>query len=263
MKTINASVPRYIQIADSLFDQIESGELSPDTRLPSERKLSEMFAVSRLTLRRALGILEAQGLVIRRHGKGNYVAKPKIERQTGRLVGFSRSMQRRGLAPGAKVITFEQRPVEAGIASRMKMPVLTPIYYVCRLRLINQEPVMLEEFWMPVHHFPNFERHDLTNHSTYEIMESEYGISILKARRSFEPTVATEYEADLLGIETGAPLMLVRRLAFDHNEHCVEYGKDLYRGDRFRFVTEEAFAPELSDFKQIAMGVPMSSEKSY
>ena len=244
-----ADVPRYIQIADSLLDQIESGELAPGTRLPPERTLSELLDVNRLTLRRALGRLEALGLIIRQHGKGNFVAEPKIERQTGRLVSFTHGMERRGLAPGAKVITFEQRPVKAAIARRMKMPVLTPTYYIRRLRSINQEPVMLEVFWMPAHYFPDLERHDLTNHSTYEIMEAEYGVSMIKARRTFEPVVATEYEAELLGIEAGDPLMLVRRVGFDQKERCVEYGKDLYRGDRFRFVTEEAYAPGLPDFQ--------------
>jgi len=249
MKHVSVSAPRYIQIADNLLDQIESGQLAPGTRLPPERTLSEMFDVNRLTLRRALSRLEVLGLVTRQHGKGNYVAEPKIERQTGRLISFTHGMERRGLAPGAKVITFEQRPVEAAIANRMEIPVLTPVYYGRRLRLINQEPVMLEEFWMPVHAFPGLEHHYLTNHSTYEIMESEYGISMLKARRGFEPAIATEYEAELLGIEAGDPLMLVRRLGFEQDGRCVEYGKDLYRGDRFRFVTEEAFAPGLSNFR--------------
>ena len=250
MKSSDArNIPRYIQIADSLLDQIESGELEHGTRLPSERKLSKLFDVNRLTLRRALSRLETHGIITRQHGKGNYVAEPKIERQTGRLISFTHGMERRGLAPGAKVITFEQRPVEAAMAKQMAIPVLTPVYYGHRLRLINQEPVMLEEFWMPVNAFPGLEHHDFTNHSTYEIMESEYGISMLKARRSFEPATATEYEAELLEIEAGSPLMLVRRLGFDLDGRCVEYGKDLYRGDRFRFVTEEAFAPSLSEFQ--------------
>ncbi len=250
MKPNNAeNIPRYIQIADNLLDQIESGELEPNTRLPSERKLSELFDVNRLTLRRALSRLEVQGLLVRQHGKGNYVAEPKIERQTGRLISFTHGMERRGLAPGAKVITFEQRPVEAAIAKRMEVPMLTPIYYGHRLRLLNHEPVMLEEFWMLAHNFPGLEHQDLTNHSTYEIMESEYGISMLKAQRSFEPAIATEYEAELLQIEVGFPLMLLRRLGFDQKGRCVEYGKDLYRGDRFRFVTEEIFAPGSHEFQ--------------
>lgn len=238
MERFPTSVPLYIQISERLLSQIESGELAPGARLHSERRLSELFGVNRLTLRRALGRLEAQGLIIRQHGKGNFIAEPKIERQTRRLVSFTSGMQRRGLAPGAKVIAFEQRPVDVAIAKRLGVPVLTPVYYIHRLRLINQEPVMLEEFWMPVHCLPELERHDLTGRSVYEIMETEYGVSMKWARRTLEPVVAAEYEAELLGIEAGAPLMLERRLTYDQSERCVEYGKDLYRGDRFRFVTE-------------------------
>ena len=240
MERFATGVPLYIQIAESLLNQIESGELSPGDRLPSERKLSEALGVNRLTLRRALSRLEAQGAVIRQHGKGNFVAEPKIERRAGRLVSFTTGMQRRGYTPGAKVITFERRPAEVTIADGLEVPVSTLIYYVRRLRSINQEPVMLEELWLPVHLFPGFERYDLTSRSVYEIMKTEYGIAMGRARRTMEPVVATEYEAELLGVETGAPLMLERRIGFDQDERLIEYGKDLYRGDRFRFVTEDA-----------------------
>ncbi len=240
MENVEANVPQYIQIADSLLDQIESGELAPGSRLPSERTLSELFDVNRLTLRRALSRLEAQGLIVRRHGKGNFIAEPKIERQTGRLVSFTSGMQRRGLSPGAKVINIEQRPVEASIAKQLNVPVLTPVHYVVRLRMINQEPVMLEQLWVPVHCFPGLEHQDLNNRSVYEIMETEYGVSMTNAQRSLEPVIATEYEAELLGIETGTPLMLEQRLGFDQNAKCVEFSKDLYRGDRFRFMVAGA-----------------------
>jgi GntR family transcriptional regulator len=236
MDNVKSSVPQYIQIADSLLNQIESGELAPGTRLPPERKLSDLFDVNRLTLRRALSRLEAQGLIIRQHGKGNFIAEPKIERQTGRLISFTNGMKRRGLAPGANVINIEQQPVEAAIAKQLKVPVLTQVFHVLRLRMIRQEPAMLEKLWVPVHYFPGLEYQDLSNRSVYEIMKSEYGISMIRAQRSLEPVTATKFEAELLGIEAGAPLMLERRLCFDQNDNCVEFGKDLYRGDRFRVV---------------------------
>jgi GntR family transcriptional regulator len=239
-----AEIPRYIQIADSLLNQIESGELAPGSRLPSERALSELLDVNRLTLRRALARLEVLGMVIRQHGKGNFIAEPKIERQTRRLISFSHGMERRGLVPGAKVITFEHRLAEASLAEKLGVPVLTPVYYGYRLRLINKEPVMLEQFWMPVDCLPDLEKYDLTNRSTYEILETEFNISMVKARSSLEPVTATKYEANLLEIDAGAPLMLVRRLAFDQTERCVEYCKDLYRGDRFRFMTEEVLGEQ-------------------
>nr|HID12237.1 GntR family transcriptional regulator [Anaerolineae bacterium] len=234
------AVPLYVQIAESLLDRIESGDLAPGDRLPSERSLSEMLSVNRMTLRRALRMLETRGLLIRRRGDGTYVAEPKIERQAAKLVPFTRGMQRRGYVPGVKVITFERRPVEASVARELSLPVSTPVYYIRRLRLINQEPVMLERVTIPVHRFPDLERYDLAERSIYEVMETEYGVSISRARQSLEPVIATEYEAELLGVKPGAPLMLERRLGFDQDDQPVEYGKDLYRGDRFRFVTEIA-----------------------
>ena len=234
------SIPLYVQIAETLLDRIESGELRPGDRLPSERDLSKMLGVNRMTVRRALQVLESQGLLIRRRGDGTYVAEPKIERQAAKLVPFTKGMQRRGYTPDARVITFEQRPVEVSVASELGLPVSAPVYHIHRLRLINREPLLLERLTIPVHRFPELERHDLSNRSLYEIMETEYGVLVVRARQSLEPVIATEYEAELLGVQHGAPLMLERRLAFDQDDQPVEHGKDLYRGDRFRFITEIA-----------------------
>ncbi len=235
-----AGAPLYNQIAESLLDQIESGKLTPGTRLAPERELSETLGVNRMTLRQALHLLETQGLLIRRQGDGTYVADPKIERQAGRLFSFTRGMERRGYKPGARVIHFVERPVETYIAMHLQLPVSAPVYDIHRLRLINAEPVLLERYAIPVSRFPDLDRHDLTTRSMYEIMETEYGIAVSQARQSLEPVIAAEYEAELLTISPGAPLMLERRVSFDKNNRPVEYGNDLYRGDRFRFVTEIA-----------------------
>ncbi len=118
--------------------------------------------------------------------------------------------------------------------------VSAPVYQIQRLRFVNEEPVLLERYTIPVRRFPELERHDLVNRSMYEIMEKEYGVSVSQARQSLEPVVALEYEAELLAVQPGAALMLERRLSFDGEHQPIDYGKDLYRGDRFRFVTEIA-----------------------
>ncbi len=236
----SASAPLYAQIAESLLDQIESGKLAPGQRLAPERELSRTLGVNRMTLRQALHVLEAQGLLVRRQGHGTYIAEPKIERQAGKLFSFTRGMERRGYKPAGKIISFAESLVEASIAVHLQLPTSAPVYEVHRLRLINREPVLLERFTIPQASFPHFERHDLANRSLYEVMETEYGVVVSKARQSLEPVIATEYEAKLLGIKPGAPLMLERRLSFDQNNRPVEYSKDLFRGDRFRFITERA-----------------------
>lgn len=242
------SMPLYIQIAESLLDQIMSGELAPDERLPSERELSKSLNVSRMTIRAALRELGNKGLLARRPGDGTYISKPKIERQAGKLVPFTESMRNRGYQTGAKIIALEQRLAELSVARQLNIGVSTPIFYIQRLRLINREPVMLEKFSVPVNRFPDLDSHDLETHSFYKIAESEYGINIQQAQQSLEAVSATEFEAELLAVEPGAPLMLERRLAFDPENRAVEYGQDLYRGDRFRFITEIA-PKELGNLK--------------
>ncbi len=237
---LNTTVPLYVQIAESLFEQIESGELSPEERLPSERELSKTLNVSRMTVRAALRILDSKGLLNRRSGDGTYIAKPKIERQAGKLAPFTKSMSTSGHKPSAKIIAFETRMAEVSVANDLKILVSSPVYYVLRLRFINQEPVMLEKFFTPFYRFPNLEQHDLETRSFYEIAETEYGVVAHHSQQSLEAVAATEFEADLLDVSLGAPMMLERRLAFDKENTPFECGHDIYQGNRFRFITEIA-----------------------
>ena len=237
---LDISQPLHSQIAEGLLERIRSGELAPGSRLPSERKLSQMLGVTRVTLRQALQNLESQGLLVRRQGIGTSVAEPKVERAAGQLVPFTKGMKQRGYSTGAKLIRLEQRAADALTARQLQIPVTAPVYYGHRLRLLNQEPVMVEKFTLPVHRVPDFERHDLAVRSIYETLETEYGIIVSQAQQSLEAVSATDYEAGLLQVEVGFPLMMEERLGFDQDGQPIEVAKDLYRGDRFRFVTQMA-----------------------
>jgi GntR family transcriptional regulator len=232
------AIPLYIQIAEGLISQIESGALCPGEQLPPERELSEELGVTRMTLRRALRVLEVQGLIIRKHGIGTYVAEPKIDRKMEVVFRFGSDMQQRGFTPWAKIISFEQFMAESSVAKDLLIPVAAPIYSILRLRSINNEPVMLESYLIPVQRFPELDQYDLEERSIYEILEAEYGVPIARARQSFEPVVATDFEAELLNISIGDPLMMEKRISYDAQNLPIEIGKDRYRGDRFRFVTE-------------------------
>jgi GntR family transcriptional regulator len=232
------SIPPYVQIAEGLIAQIESGALCPGEQLPPERELSENFGVTRMTLRRALRILDEQGLIIRKHGIGTYIAEPKIDRKMEVVFRFSSDMQQRGFKPRAMLINFEQIMAESSMSKDLMVPISTQIYSILRLRSINHEPVMLESYLIPVPRFPRLDQYDLENRSIYEILEYEYGVPIARARQSFEPVIAADFEARLLDISVGDALMMEKRLSYDVNDLPIEFGKDRYRGDRFRFVTE-------------------------
>jgi GntR family transcriptional regulator len=229
-----------VQIAETLLDRIETGDLRPGDRLPSERDLSEQLGVNRTTLRQGLQILELRGLVRREQGNGTFIARPRLDREAAEIFRFTKGIARRGLTPGAKLVSLEQRLVESSMARELSVPLSSRAYFLMRLRTINQEPVMLERYLIPVQRAPKLEEHDLEARSVFEILESEYGLTIHRARQTLEPVIATDFEAEVLQVEPGSPLMMERRLSFNEAGEPLESGKDLYRGDRFRFVTESA-----------------------
>ncbi len=99
---------------------------------------------------------------------------------------------------------------------------------------------MVEKFSTPANRFPDLEQFDLETRSFYEIAETEYGVVAHHSQQSLEAVAATAFEADLLDVTPGSPMMLERRLAFDQENTPFECGHDIYAGDRFRFITEIA-----------------------
>lgn len=232
------SLPIYVQIAEGLIDRIESGDLQTGQRLPPERELSKTLGVTRVTLRQALQLLSAEGLLERRQGSGNYIAEPKIERTTTRLTPFTMGMRQSGFAPGARVILLDNRPAKVSVAGRLQVAVTSELIYCHRIRLVNNQPIMVEKFYLPASFFPGFDSLDLENVSIFETLEKNYNVKVMRAEQSIEAVAASDYEAELLGICAGTPLLLERRVSFDQNNRPVEYAKDLYRGDRFKFLLD-------------------------
>lgn len=238
MRTSNRQLPLYVQIAEGLADRIEAGELVAGERLTAERELSKALGVTRVTLRQALQRLEAEGLIERRRGAGNYVAEPKIERAATRLNPFTQGMEKSGFTTGAKVVLLERRVAKVSIANRLNIPVSSELHYFHRVRSLNRQPIMVEKFYFPVSYFPGLDEVDLNDRSAYETLHTHFGVEVIRAQQSLEAVAASEYEAGLLQIPVGAPLLLERRVGFDQDDRPVEYAKDLYRGDRFKFLLD-------------------------
>ena len=229
--------PLYAQIADSIARRIRSGELAVGDRLPSERELAEDLKVSRMTLRQALALLRDQGLIDGQHGRGNFVAGPRFEQPVDVLVGFSDNMVRRGVRPGARILALESKLADRAIARALQVALGEPVYGLHRVRLADDAPVALEHSYFPAARCPSLHSFDLEKRSVYAVLAEEFGVKLGRARQSLEPTVARPEEAELLGVPEGAPLMLIERISYDEHQCAVEYAKDLYRGDCFRFVS--------------------------
>jgi len=229
--------PRYLQIANHIAENIRSGELGAGDQLPTERQLAEELGVSRMTVRQALGVLTEQGLIKSQHGIGNFVTRPMLEQPVDILVGFSDNMLKKGIQPSARLLDLKATGADQLLANEFQIPLGEPVFAIRRLRLADKMPAALEYSYFPQRYVPGLDQHDLERRSIYAILAEEYNIVLAGAVQTLEPVVALAYQAKLLEIPAGAPLMLVTRSSSDTRQRVVEFAKDLYRGDCFRFVS--------------------------
>ncbi len=237
-------LPRYQQIVEELLDRVERGDLVPGDRLPPERALSDEFGVNRRTLRNALDVLEARGLLERRQGSGTYLTNPRLERKASEFFPFTEGIRHRGLRPGSQIISLQRLPASPSVAEQLELSQMTEVWRFHRLRSVNEEPFLIETFSLPADVAPEIDRYDLDERSVYDILENEYGVVVERAKLSLEAVAISEFEAELLLVPIGSPAIFERHLAFDTTGRPVDYGYDVYRGDRVRFVTDSATLPE-------------------
>jgi GntR family transcriptional regulator len=227
----------YVQIEEELAERIRTGMLRPGDRIPPERELAEQMQVSRMTVRQALGRLADRGLLVRERGRGTFVSEPKLIQSLSRLNGFYDQMISQGILPSSRLLSGEEVLASAAVAQVLDLRIGEPIYKVVRLRLGGGVPLALERSFFPARLVPGLLDYDLERHSIYRLME-RYDARPVRATQSLEPVPARDLEAEALEVPPGSPLMLVERVAWDAQDRPVEYAKDIYRGDRSRFVAE-------------------------
>ena len=227
----------YVQIEEELAERIRTGMLRPGDRIPPERELAEQMQVSRMTVRQALGRLADRGLLVRERGRGTFVSEPKLVQSLSRLNGFYDQMVSQGILPSSRLLSGEQILASAAVAQVLDLRIAEPLFKVVRLRLGGGVPLALETSFFPARLVPGLLDYDLERHSIYRLME-RYDTRPVRATQSLEPVPARDLEAEALEVPPGSPLMLVERIAWDAQDRPVEYAKDIYRGDRSRFVAE-------------------------
>ncbi|WP_025745930.1 GntR family transcriptional regulator [Kallotenue papyrolyticum] len=230
-----SAVPLYLQLKQWLELQIASGQLAPHSRVPSERELSEQFAISRMTARQALAELIQEGRLYTRAGKGTFVAEPKIRQNLQALTGFTEDMRARGLVPRTRVLAQQIVPATGPIAQALNVPEETPVLRLQRLRLADDAPMALENSTL---HVPDLEQLlacDLSG-SLYAVLRERFAIVPAEAIQEFEAALPQPHERALLQVPEGAPVLKIQRTTFDARGQPFEYVASIYRGDRYRFV---------------------------
>ncbi|HTZ05017.1 MAG TPA: GntR family transcriptional regulator [Gaiellaceae bacterium] len=232
-----AGAPRVTKTSatrQQVLDLIE--QLGVGTAIPSERQLSADLGVSRLTVRAALGDLAREGYLVRRRGSGTYVQQPKISQELT-MTSFSEDMRRRGMVPGSRTLSMKTQHAGARLGRFLNASPGDEIVVVKRLRLADGETMAIETLHIPSALVPGFTAKGLTG-SFYDLLRDDYGITIASGTQSIEPTVTNEEESSALGVPLHSPAFLFERTSRAGDGRTVEFVQSIYRGDRYRIVTE-------------------------
>jgi GntR family transcriptional regulator len=241
-------IPYYIQLMDILKGKVQNKIWVPGDQIPGEQELCGQYQVSRTVVRQALGELEQEGIISRRKGKGTFISLPKIsEGLVQKLTGFYQDMAEHGLIPTTKVLYQMVTPSTEKVASLLNIKPGDKVIDIHRLRFINQEPIQLVTTYIPFDVCPSLATIDLTNRSLYDYMEKECNVFIAKGHRYIEAVLANESEASLLGIECGAPLLMLDSVSYSITGQPIEYYHALHRGDRSRFEVELLRLPDSNE----------------
>lgn len=234
--TEDSTQPLYLQIQANIIQLIDLELLKPGDALPAERLLSEYYGVNRMTVRQAIESLVQKGLIHKKHGAGTFISeKPALQAFTPTVIGFSQRMREAGINPSSRLLHREVITPEAILAYRLKLGANEPVIMLKRLRLVNDEPLMIETSYLSYAMFSGLMAADLEEESLYRILEAQYGMAIVEAEHTMEPTLPNAFEAHHLGVEQNMPAMLVRVMAYSTDRIPVEFSKSVVRGDRCRY----------------------------
>lgn len=254
---LQPGTPRHEQISAWLREEIESGAFSPDERLPSENDICRRFDVSRVTVRRALQTLEADGLIYRRQGLGSFVQDRRVHQRLVRLTDFAQDMEREGLDAASRVLWQGEEPCPDSVAPWLDEDPGAPVFRVDRLRLGDGVPVALDRTWLPRPYGRLLDDHDLTHDTLYGILEERYGIPVLSGRYRISAVAAQDEVACPLQVADGAPLLFIERLSRTAGDRPVYVQHRFYRSDRVAYELELARDPEDAADGSSAEGLPL------
>lgn len=231
--------PLYQQIKALITQSLQSGEWKPGELIPSEVELANRFKVSQGTVRKAIDELSAENLVVRRQGKGTFVATHHEARAQFR---FLRLMPDAGEPhyPDNRIIEVKRLRAPAEVARLLDIKSGDSVIFIKRVQSFDGAPTILEELWLPGMIFKGLTAERLVEYKgpMYGLFETEFGTHMIHAMEKIRAVAASEPEAGLLAVAAGSPLLSVERVSFTYGNKPVEVRRGLYVTDRHHYQNE-------------------------
>jgi GntR family transcriptional regulator len=234
-------LPKAHTVREALLELVT--DRPAGTPVEPERALAARFGVSRETVRQAIQELVFEGRLRRLHGRGTFVAPPKLT-QPLQLSSYTSDISAIGMRPGSTLLRAATIRAGGEVAEGLALPDGHPVYELERLRLADGEPMALETLYLDAERFAGIDRRLTGSASVYELLREAYGVRLGGGAATIECVLASPRHAELLACEPRAPLLRLTQRSWEADGRPAELVRSVYRGDRYRFAT--ALAPPAS-----------------
>lgn len=239
--TIDRSVPipMYYQLKELILSEIQQGHYKTGDPIPTEKEISELFQLSRTTVRQAIAELVQEGWLYRVKSKGTFVDHPKIPQNFIRKVeSYNNAVMRMGMTPSSRVLKLEPKKasqIAPAIAEALRLKNSDKVIYLERIRMADEEPIVIGRTWLPYASCHFLLEHDFNSEQLYPLLALTDRTRIFRIERLVEAVAATAEDARLLQIKKGAPIQFFTSVGYNAYEEPIEYTFSRYRGDRNTF----------------------------
>jgi len=228
---VDSPIPLHVQIKEFLRKEISDGGYKE--RIPSEKELTEMFSVSRATVREAVSSLVREGRLEKIHGRGTFVSDMTINEWLGSIRSFTETVQKMGMVPGVRLLSH-------GVTNDSEIATILgakQYYGIQRLRLADDVPIAIERHNFPIEIGQKLATYDLNTVTLYSVLEQNK-IVLHTAEQRITAMPVLKADAQLLGIEEHACVLIVERTTYDPSGKVMEYYLSTFRADRFAFCVK-------------------------
>lgn len=237
-KTIDKTVPvpMYYQLKKIIQEEIVEGALSVDDMIPTEKEISEMFQLSRTTVRQAILELTQEGYLYRVKSKGTFVSRPKDTQSfIQRLESFDAHIKRLNQVPRTEILSCKVMPMPTNVATILRCEAGAKAIQLIRLRFADNEPVVITETYLPYQYCAYLLEESYDMRHLYVSLSSRASTRICKVLQSVEAVPADARDVEYMKLHKGAPIQLLNIVGFNRDDVPLELTYGRFRGDRHKF----------------------------
>jgi GntR family transcriptional regulator len=237
-------IPSYYRVEEFLRGRIRSGKLKPGDPVPPESHLVQQFGISRMTVRQALARLVFEGVIERHRGRGSFVAEPRLL-HTKMFLSFEEEMRARGARTAIKLLDMRTQPAEGKVARALKLKEGTPVVVLERQRIVDDQVVGYEIRYLPRYIGDALTPDEIHNQPLVPAVRRVLGKPRTRLALRVTASVVRKHEARVLQTRAGAPVLVREHVWYVDREGPVQYGKSLFRGDRYEMSVDFLSTPDV------------------